>query len=91
MGDDEPFDGNAALEANLITARGAAIVARLLAARPLRCPLVRAAFARVLAQTLGEWSRQRESYVRPGVPARRTREPILHMAHALQPRKGEVG
>jgi hypothetical protein len=52
MGKDDPLGWNATLERTVIAARNTAIVARLLAARPPCCPLVRAAFRRVLAQTL---------------------------------------
>ena len=90
MGDDEPLGSNATLARTLIAARDATTVARLLAARPPCCPLVRAAFARVLAQTLSAWSFEREPYVRPRAAARRKLEPALQTAHALQPRKGEA-
>jgi len=90
MGDDNPLGWNATLEKTVTAARNTATVARLLAARPPCCPLVRAAFARVLAQTLSIWSFEREPYVRPRAAARRKLEPALQTAHALQPRKGEA-
>jgi hypothetical protein len=90
MGDDDPLGSNAALARTLIAARDAATVARLLAARPPCCPLVRAAFARVLAQTLNAWSFVCEPHVRPRAAPRRTLEPALQTAHTLQPRKGEA-
>jgi hypothetical protein len=90
MGDDDPLGWNATLARTLIAAQDAAIVARLLAARPPCCPLVGAAFARVLAQTLRAWSSGREHRVRPRAAARRKLEPALQTAHALQPRIGEA-
>lgn len=90
MADDGPLGWNATLARTLIEARNAAIVAHLLAARPPCCPLVRAAFARVLAQTLNAWSIERAPHVRPRAAARRKLEPALQAAHALQPRKGEA-
>ena len=90
MGEHDPLGWNATLERTVIAARNAAIVARLLAIRPPCCPLVRAAFARVLAQTLSAWSFEREPHVRPRAAARRKLEPALQTAHALQPRKGEA-
>jgi hypothetical protein len=90
MGNHASFGWDATLEKALIAARDAATVARLLAARPPCCPLVRAAFARVLAQTLGAWPQEPQRCVRPDADARRTLEPALQTAHALQPRKGEA-
>lgn len=90
MGDDDPLGSSAARARTLIAARDAATVARLLAARPPCCPLVRAAFARVLAQTLNAWSFERAPHVRPRAAARRKLEPALQTAHTLQPRKGEA-
>lgn len=90
MGDDDPLGRNATLARTLIAARNAALVARLLAARPPRCPLVHAAFARVLAQTLSAWSFERAPCVRPRAAARRKQEPALQTAHDLQPRKGDA-
>jgi hypothetical protein len=85
----EPGGWNAALERALLTAQNAATVTRLLAAYPPRCPLVRAAFARVLARTIGAWSSGFEPFVRPRAPARRKLEPALQRAHTDQPRTGE--
>jgi len=90
MGKDDPLSWNATPERTVIAARNTVIVARLLAARPPRCPLVRAAFRRVLAQTLSAWTFEGEPYVRPRAAARRKLEPALQTAHALQPRKGET-
>jgi hypothetical protein len=89
VGYDESGDSNATLERAALTARNAATVTRLLAAHPPCCPLVRAALARVLAQTLAAWSSGFEPFVRPRAPARRTREPALRRAHTDQPRTGE--
>ena len=90
MGYHEPGGWNATLERTLLTAHGAATVTRLLAARPPCCPLVRAAFARVLAQTIGAWSSGFEPFVRPRAPARRKLEPAPPPARTVQPRKGEA-
>ncbi len=90
MGDDDPFGGDATLSKTLSTARVGATVARLLAVRPPCCPLVGAAFARVLMRTLVAWSPEGEKRVRPRSRSRRTLEPALQTAHALQPRKGEA-
>jgi hypothetical protein len=91
MGDDEPVGWNATLERTLLTARHAATVTRLLARHPPGCPLVRAAFERVLARTVGAWSFDHERCVRAQATARRKLEPVLlQRALALQPRKGEV-
>lgn len=89
MGYDEPGASNTTLERTALTARNAATVTRLLAAHPPCCPLVRAAFARVLAQTLGAWSCGFEPFVRPRAPARRKLEPALQPARTDQPRIGE--
>jgi hypothetical protein len=89
MGYDEPAGWNATLERSLLTARNAALVTRLLAMHPPCCPLVHAAFARVLAQTIGAWSAGLVQFVRPRAPARRKLEPALPPAHTDQPRIGE--
>jgi hypothetical protein len=85
----EPAGWNATLERSLLTARDAAMVTRLLATHPPCCPLVRAAFARVLAQTIGAWSAGLGRFVRARAPARRKLEPALQPAHTDQPRIGE--
>jgi hypothetical protein len=90
MGYHEPGGWNAALAQALLTARNAATVTRLLAAHPPCCPLVRAAFARVLAQTIGAWSSGFEPFVRPRAPARQKLEPAPPPARTVQPRKGEA-
>ena len=89
MGYHVPGGWTAALERALLPAHNAATVTRLLAAHPPCCPLVRAAFARVLTQTIGAWSSGLEPCVRPGAPARRKLEPALQPARTDQPRTGE--
>jgi hypothetical protein len=91
MGKYEPCGWNATLERTLLTARHAATVTRLLAGHPPCCPLVRAAFERVLARTVGAWALDCAPRVRVPAPPRRKLEPVLlQRAHALQSRKGEA-
>lgn len=90
MEDDHPLARHSTLTLIMLTARDAVTVTRLLALRPPCCPLVRAAFARVLLETLNAWSRESRPSVRPAADARRTPEPALRVAREPQPRKGEA-
>ena len=90
MGHHDSGGWNATIARAPLTARDAATVTRLLAAHPPCSPLVRAAIARVLAQTIGAWSSGFEPFVRPRAPARRKLEPAPPPARTVQPRKGEA-